>query len=99
MCENDDIFEVPNKIKKEFEKFLKIKLSNKELVMLIYPYIYDRIININEAISITGVSRDEFVEILKNYNLQKLKKREDGLMFDCDIRQEINNAKELKYVR
>ena len=96
----DELFAVPEKIKKEFkDKFLEKGLSDKELVMLIYPYIYDRVININEAVNILNISKEKFVEILKSYNLQKLRKREDGVMFDCDIRQEINSAKELKYGR
>ena len=94
----DELFDVPKKIKIDFEnRFLKKGLSDKELVMLIYPYIYDRVININEAVKILDISKNRFVEILKSYNLQKLRKREDGVMFDCDIRQEINSANELKY--
>ena len=96
----DELFAVPEKIEKEFkDKFLEKGLNDKELVMLIYPYIYDRVININEAVKILDISKERFIEILKSYNLQKLRKREDGVMFDCDIRQEINSAKGLKYVR
>ncbi len=85
--------EVPDGMAKLFEGK---RLSDKECVMLLYPELYDRKMDVEDFAKVAGVSRERLADILVDYRMDKLRRRESEALTRQQMLDIIGNAKTLK---
>ena len=85
--------EVPDGMAKLFEGK---RLSDKECVMLLYPELYDRKMDVEDLAKVAGVSRERLADILVDYRMDKLRRRESEALTRQQMLDIIGNAKTLK---
>ena len=74
------------------------RLSDKECVMLLYPELYDRKMDVEKFAEVIEVSRERLADILVDYKMDKLRRRESETLTRQQMLDIIGNAKTLKVV-